>query len=122
MRTSQADTFLQIWYVADEHATGLQHFHLARILLASHNPSIPKLGPGRAAALRKMDDEIRDHVRTLCGMCLSNPSNAPAFTYASMGATLAGDKFTKYEEQVVSDTMHSARRHTLASLDRNLIC
>ena len=85
--------------MADEHATGIQHFHLARILLASHNPSIPRLGPGRASALRTMDNEIRKHVRILCGMALSNPNNAPAYTYGAMACTMAGDKFDSITDQ-----------------------
>lgn len=32
-------------------------------------------------------------------MSLSNPSNAPAFTYASMAATLAGERFAQRHEQ-----------------------
>lgn len=46
-----------------------------------------------------MDEEIRQHVRIMCGMCLSNVSTAPAFTYASMAVTMAGDKFTQRHEQ-----------------------
>ncbi|KAI5370836.1 putative zn(2)-C6 fungal-type DNA-binding domain, fungal transcription factor [Septoria linicola] len=93
------EIFPYIWYVSDEYATGIQHFHLARILLSSYNPSIPRLGPSRAAALKAMDEEIRLHVAILCGICRSNPSTAPAFTYASMAVTMAGDKFTKRNEQ-----------------------
>lgn len=94
------EIFPEIWYVADEHATGIQHYHLARILLSSHNPSIPRLGPRRASALKAMDHEIRHHVRVLCGMALSNPKNGPAFIYASMAVTMAGDKFAELHEQV----------------------
>ena len=89
----------ELWYVQDEVVAGLHHYHLARILLASYNPRIPRLGPGRAVALRTMDDEIRDHVRALCGMALSNRSAPANFTYASMGVTMAGDKFTDRSEQ-----------------------
>ncbi|KAK3623883.1 hypothetical protein LTR56_021339 [Elasticomyces elasticus] len=91
--------FPELWFVGDEVLVGLQHYHLARILLASHNPRIPRLGLGRAAALKAMDEEIRDHVRALCGMALSNPSTPPNFTSASMGVTMAGDKFADRREQ-----------------------
>lgn len=93
------EIFPEIWYVGDEYATGVQHFHLSRILLSSHNPSIPRLGPGRAAALKAMDEEIRLHVTILCGLLKSNPLTAPNCTYASMAVTMAGDKFTKRSEQ-----------------------
>lgn len=91
--------FPELWFVGDEVVVGLQHYHIARILLASYNPGIPRLGPGRAAAIKAMDSEIRDHVRALCGICLSNPSTAASYTYASMGVTMAGDKFTERTEQ-----------------------
>jgi len=91
--------FPQLWFVGDEVVVGLQHFHIARILLASYNPGIPRLGPGRVAAINAMDSEIRDHVRALCGICLSNPSTPPNYTYASMAVTMAGDKFTERAEQ-----------------------
>lgn len=92
--------FPEVWYAGDEYVVGLQHFHLSRILLSSYNPSVPRLGPGRAAALKAMDHEIREHVRILCGICQSNPSTAPCSTYASMAVTMAGDKFSDYDEQL----------------------
>ncbi|KAK5129257.1 hypothetical protein LTR08_003722 [Meristemomyces frigidus] len=91
--------FPEMWFVDDGIVIGLGHYHLARILLASHNPGVPRLGPGRTVALRTMDDEIREHVRALCGMCLCNASSPPNFTYASIGVTMAGDKFTERREQ-----------------------
>lgn len=98
-KSTPYDIFPDIWFAGDEYTTGLQHYHLSRILLSSHNPSIPRLGPNRAAALREMDEEIRSHVKMLCGMARSNPANAPAFTYASMAVTMAGDKFSERCEQ-----------------------
>ncbi|EME87781.1 uncharacterized protein MYCFIDRAFT_27078, partial [Pseudocercospora fijiensis CIRAD86] len=56
-------------------------------------------GVVRPAALREMDEEIKHHVRALCGMARSSPANAPAFTYASMAVTMAGDKFSERAEQ-----------------------
>lgn len=91
--------FPELWFVGEDVVTGLQHYHLSRILLAAHNPRIPRLGPGRAAALRAMDEDIKAHVRALCGICLGNPSSPPNFTSASMGIAMAGDKFTHREEQ-----------------------
>jgi len=87
--------FPELWFVGDEILTGLHHYHLSRILLSAYNPNIPRLGPRRAAA----DATIRDHVRYLCGMCMSNSSMGPTFFYASMGITIAGDKFTDRREQ-----------------------
>jgi hypothetical protein len=57
-----------IWFLADEIIVGWQHYHITKILLTSHNPKLPRLGPSRAAALKAMDEEIKDHGKTLPGM------------------------------------------------------
>ena len=101
-RDADLDTgpaFPELWFVGDEILTGLHHYHLARILLSAHDPRMPRLGPRRAAALSEMDESIRGHVRQMCGICLSNPSMGPNFTYASMGVTMAGEKFADRREQ-----------------------
>lgn len=89
--------FPEIWILGNEVVTGLQYYHLTKILLTAHNPKIPRLGPGRAAALKAMDvsgvgldfrflliksvqDEIKQDVRIMCGMTLSN-NVAPSFEY-----------------------------------------
>jgi hypothetical protein len=71
--------FPEIWYVGDEVLVAVQHYYVARILLASFNPQVPRLGPSRAASLKAMDDEVRDHVRTLCGISISNASTRAMF-------------------------------------------
>ena len=76
----EENIFPDIWFLSDEILIGLQHYHIAQILLAAHNPKLPRLGPSRATALRVMDEEIKDHVRILCGISLSNPDTAPNFT------------------------------------------
>ncbi|KAK4945527.1 hypothetical protein LTR66_014378 [Elasticomyces elasticus] len=91
--------FPEIWFLSDAIVTGLQHFYLAKILLSAHNPKIPKLGPGRAAALRAMDEEIRHDVKILCGMASSNLKSPPNLVTASMAIAMAGDKFARRREQ-----------------------
>jgi hypothetical protein len=88
-----------LWFLREEITLGLQHYHIAQILLSAHNPKVPRIGPGRAAALRQMDDEIKQHVKILCGICASNPDIAPNYTYAAMAITIAGDKFEDPTEQ-----------------------
>lgn len=73
-----------IWFLSDEVTIGLQHYYIAKLLLCAHNPRMPRLGPGRASALRAMDDEIKDYVRVLCGIAMSNPDTAPNFTYVCL--------------------------------------
>lgn len=89
----------EIWMLSGEGATGLQYYYLTRILLAAHNPKIPRLGPGRVAALRAMDEEIKHHVRLLCGMAICNERVSPSFETASMAIAMAGEKFTERNER-----------------------
>ncbi|GAB7362556.1 hypothetical protein MBLNU230_g2873t1 [Neophaeotheca triangularis] len=86
-------------FIADHLSVGVQHWHIAKILLCAHNPRVPRLGLGRATALKAVDDEIKEHVRVLCGIALSNPKTAPNFVCASMAVTMAGDKFHERHEQ-----------------------
>ena len=88
-----------MWFYSDEIVVGWQHYHLAKILLCAHNPTIPRLGPRGIEALRISDEDIKTHVRALCGICVSNTDTAPNFVYASMAITMAGDKFTDPREQ-----------------------
>ncbi|KAI6778608.1 uncharacterized protein J7T54_003387 [Emericellopsis cladophorae] len=107
--------------------TGLQHYHLAKMLLAAHSPTIPKLGFGRRRALDAINDEIKDAVRAIVGIAESNQHTPPAYVTASMAITMAGDCFTeRSEQQVLHDVMlktdrelawptHSARQALVKS-------
>ncbi|KAL1875484.1 hypothetical protein VTK73DRAFT_10034 [Phialemonium thermophilum] len=88
-------------YINDAVVTGVQHYHLARILLTAHNPTMPKLGPGQFAAAKAMDQEIKEAVRVICGIAESNPRTAPAYVSACISISMAGDRFTERHEQEV---------------------
>jgi hypothetical protein len=75
-----AKIFPEIWFLHDEHIIGWQHYYITKLLLAAHNPAVPRLGPGRAVALRAIDDEIKGYVRVLCGIAMSNRETGPNFT------------------------------------------
>lgn len=49
--------------------------------------------------LREADEDIKEKVLLLCGICESNPAVSPNATYATMAITVAGDKFTDPREQ-----------------------
>ena len=74
------NVFPEIWFVGDEVCIGWQHYYISKILLSAHNPRVPRLGPSRAAALRVMDDEIKEAVKQLCGIAMSNLKTPPNFT------------------------------------------
>ena len=55
-------------YLNDAVVTGIQYYHLAQIIMAAHNPNIPKLGPGHLVTTREINDEIKKTVRIICGI------------------------------------------------------
>ncbi|KAL9616754.1 MAG: hypothetical protein Q9160_008411 [Pyrenula sp. 1 TL-2023] len=91
--------FPEIWHLSDAAVTGCQHFHLAKILLAAHNPKMPRLGPKQRAALRATDEIIQQEVKMICGMAESNSKTGPNYVTACMAITMAGDRFTDRTEQ-----------------------
>ncbi|KAL1631785.1 hypothetical protein SLS56_004306 [Neofusicoccum ribis] len=125
--------FPEIWLLSDTVTTGLQHYHLAKILLTAHNPRAPRLGPGQKQAEAKIDEQIKDDVRALCGMAKSNSRCPPNFVYepfstrhppkfgpsrvnaslrtASMAIALAGERFTdRVEQDAVMDILERCER------------
>ncbi|CAM1501963.1 Fc.00g039470.m01.CDS01 [Cosmosporella sp. VM-42] len=86
-------------YLNDAVVTGVQHYHLAQVLMAAHNPKAPKLGPGQALAFRQTNEEIKRTVRLICGIAESNPRTAPAYVNACIAITMAGDRFADPHEQ-----------------------
>ena len=104
-----------IWYMAEVHVTGLLSLDLARILLTVYNPSIARIGPGVAAAHRRIAAEVHDIVIRLCGTAVSLggtaaaiPSSQPAMVKAYVAIVICGEHFT--------DTIE--RRTLLEILDR----
>ena len=65
-------------YLNDAIVTGVQHYYLAQVLMAAHNPKAPKLGPGQAMAFRATNEEIKKTVRLICGIAevISEPNSA----------------------------------------------
>lgn len=96
---SEDNVFPEMWFSCDEIVVGLQHYYLAKMLLSAHNPTIPRLGPRGVVALRELENDIRDQVLTLCGICMSNKDTAPNFAYAAMAVAMAGDKFRDLRER-----------------------
>ncbi|GKT63012.1 ArcA-like protein [Colletotrichum tofieldiae] len=111
---SSSMVFPQIFYINHAVVIGNVHAALARALLMCHDESIPKIGPGRIMARKKLDDDIRMQIRELCGAALSNKSTIPAMITACMGVTACGDRFADHAEQralldilVKTDVEHS---------------
>ncbi|KAF6823501.1 arca-like protein [Colletotrichum plurivorum] len=82
-------------YITDAAVTGLQHYHLSRMLLIAHNPKVARLG----TAFRAMEEELKQTVRIICGLAVANERTAPAYVNACISLAMAGDRFTDRKEQ-----------------------
>ena len=78
---------------------GIVHAALARALLMSYDPTLPKLGPARYAAQQNLEEDIQGEIRELCGIALSNRSTIPALFTASIGVSSFGDRFSSDTER-----------------------
>ncbi|OBT87766.1 hypothetical protein VE02_03109 [Pseudogymnoascus sp. 03VT05] len=101
------EIFPQIWYLADTHVSGLLYLDLARILLIAYDPTVPRLGPGVAAALRGISAKIRDIVLRICGVALSNNPSESSLLIAQMAIAVCGGHFTDRDQQIgMLDLLH----------------
>lgn len=60
----------EITFLSDAAVTSTQHYYLARLILAAHNPKTPKLGPARRVALEGVNEQAKQIVRIICGMAV----------------------------------------------------
>ncbi|KAI9742016.1 MAG: hypothetical protein M1834_000405 [Cirrosporium novae-zelandiae] len=111
--TNEEKPFPEIWLQHPWHTTGLQHHLLAKILLTVYNPKLPRLGPSQRSAQLKIDEDVKQDIRTLCGMALSNQDTPPNMISAFMGISVCGDKFTKLRDQeaLLDVLVRTEKRH-----------
>ncbi|KAG9848687.1 hypothetical protein KCU86_g3293, partial [Aureobasidium melanogenum] len=95
----QGNAFSEIAYLSSASVVGLQHYHLASMLLCAHDPRVPRVGIARMSASQAVDDELRSHARMVCGLAVSNENIAPSFVNASMAISLAGGLFRQDDER-----------------------
>ena len=98
-RPNEEHRFGQQIFISDEQPTGLQHYHLARILLAAHYPQTPRCGIRKVLAQEVEDRNIRPHVRALCALAVSNPGAPPNYVSACLGILMCGEKFEDVLDQ-----------------------
>lgn len=83
----------------DCHVAARQHYLLTRILLAAHDPRRPHLEPRATESTKATNAAIKDHVRDLCGIALSNKHCVPSMFTACIAIAICGDLFTDLVEQ-----------------------
>ena len=90
--------FPEVCYATDEHVTGTQFIILAKILLTTHNPTLPRIGPKMKIAVATMQANAIGYVRFLCGQGLHNRF-VPACFHAMLALRICGSLFEDLEEQ-----------------------
>ncbi|THY33532.1 hypothetical protein D6D00_00956, partial [Aureobasidium pullulans] len=99
VEANPSKVFPELWYLNDAVITGLQHYHLGRALLAVYNPRIPRLGVAHRNALKEVGEVLKDQIKIICGIALSNHSISASYVHASMMIAMGGDRFTERREQ-----------------------
>ncbi|KAI1306156.1 hypothetical protein F5Y03DRAFT_142852 [Xylaria venustula] len=94
-----AGAFPEIWHGSSCHILGIQHHILAQLFLVQFDPSIPRVGTTRRAAMRKMTQRIEVLMRELCGLGISNQWTPPAMFTACIGIAMFGDHFSEGSDQ-----------------------
>ncbi|OAA57594.1 Zn(2)-C6 fungal-type DNA-binding domain protein [Niveomyces insectorum RCEF 264] len=95
----QDGVFPTVMLLNDCHVAARQHNLLSRILLAAHDPRRPHLGPRAAEATKTTNSTIKEHVRSLCGITVSNAHCIPSMFTACIAIAICGDLFTEMREQ-----------------------
>lgn len=96
---SSPQAFPEIWHGSSCHVIGIQHHILAQLFLTQFDPSIPKVGTNRRAAVKQMTHRIEDLVRELCGIGACNQWTPPSMFTACMGIAMFGDQFGERTDQ-----------------------
>lgn len=104
--------FPEIYFLDDCPVAAQQYFEICKMILLAHDPRTPGLGVGRTEYVRAQEERIRESVRTICGIWLSNPEYAPARALAGLAIGMAGELFTDVFETVqLLDIITEAELH-----------
>ncbi|KAI0965461.1 hypothetical protein F4678DRAFT_452680 [Xylaria arbuscula] len=92
--------FPEIYFLSDCPVAGNQYLELCKILLVAHDPRTPTLGLGRTRSIQIQEEQIRQAVRVVCGISLSNPEYTAARILAGLVIGMAGELFKEVSETV----------------------
>ncbi|KAI1404254.1 hypothetical protein F4819DRAFT_149777 [Hypoxylon fuscum] len=99
-------SFPEVWHGSSCHVIGIQHHILAQLFLIQFDPTIPKVGTNRRAAVKQMTHRIENLVRELCGIGVCNQWTPPAMFTACMGIAMFGDQFgERTDQEALIDTL-----------------
>ena len=95
---SNGSYFPEICYVTDEHVVAAQFFYMAKVLLTTHDPSLPRIGPRVKVAAVAMQSTALSHLRTIIGIAICN-NFMPARFIANLAIIICGNWFKDRQEQ-----------------------
>ncbi|KAJ3952727.1 hypothetical protein N0V92_010830 [Colletotrichum tropicale] len=95
---NRASTFPAIYYMHDCAVSGRQYLEICKIILLAHDPRTPSLGLGRASYVKAQEEKIRESVRIICGIWMSNEEHVPARVLVGLAIGIAGELFTDPDE------------------------
>lgn len=102
--------FPEVCYVTDEHVAAAHFFYLAKLLLTTHDPSLPRIGPRMKSAVTAMQETALSHVRTLVGVAVCNNFIPARFT-GTLAIIICDTWFTdRREQEALLDFMRNTSR------------
>lgn len=108
-----SDPFPRRWFCSDYHVAASQYIELSRILLLASDPDTCQIRIGRLGQQgRNHDDAIRESVRLICGVTLSNRRYMGARSVAGLVISMCGELFyDAHETRVLLELLSDAESH-----------
>ncbi|CEI63536.1 unnamed protein product [Fusarium venenatum] len=88
-----------VWVYNESVAAGLQYYHLGRMLLISHDPRLPKIGPAKNREMKRIEIEMKNDTKIICAIAEGMGEASPTYLIACMAIALVGDLFDRRAEQ-----------------------
>ena len=102
--------FPDVCFVNDEHVAAAHFFYMAKLLLTTHDPHLPRIGPQVKSAMVAMQETVLSYVRTLVGIAVCNNFIPARFT-ASLAIIICDTWFTdRREQEALLDFMRDTNR------------
>ncbi|KAL6918699.1 hypothetical protein FSST1_002725 [Fusarium sambucinum] len=98
-----------VWVYNESVAAGLQYYHLGRMLLISHDPRLPKIGPAKNRAMKRIEMEMKNDTKIICAIAEGMGEASPTYLTACMAIALVGDLFdTRAERDTLTHILTNA--------------